>query len=124
MAEPLLAELPDSDAADEARVAHPLAPDTTPEPVPYDYIPISCEAAKALASRSTINRLITNGRVRAVHNGANVYVCASDLRDYVNERKLGVRIADVYDDLVKRAASFAPAMTPEQRHELAAILSD
>ena len=122
MAEALLDEA--AGAVGTVKVENPLAPDVTPEPVPYDYIPAGCDAAKALASRSTITRLVGNGRVRAVHVGPNLSVCATDLRDYVNERKNGVRIADVYEDLVQRAASFAPAMTPEQRRDLVAILSD
>lgn len=114
----------DAVEGEDARVAHPLAPETVPDSVPYDYIPIGCEAAKSLASRATINRLIANGRVRSIHVGPNIYVHAADLRDYINERKNGVRISDVYADLVNRAASFAPAMTPEQRQELVALLSD
>lgn len=43
MAEPLLVEsdLDAHDAVEDARVEHPLVSDTTPEPMPYGYIPIS-----------------------------------------------------------------------------------
>ena len=70
MAEALLDEA--AGAVGTVKVENPLAPDVTPEPVPYDYIPAGCDAAKALASRSTITRLVGNGRVRAVHVGQPV----------------------------------------------------
>ena len=106
----------------------PAAADATPAvgevQVDFDYVPARSERALAIASRPTISRLTKSGRVRSVKVGAEVYVNIHDLEGYVAEKRTGVRVSSVYEDVAKRVASFAPAFSDAQKQRLVELLSE